>query len=90
VYPIQQPSRSNRALIALICAILGFIVCGPFSSVPGIILAKMEMDAIHQGRAPLSGENMAKWAFYLSIAATVFSLLGLCLYWSRMSSGFGY
>jgi hypothetical protein len=77
-------------MIAMICAVLGFVACGPISSVPGIFLAKAEMDAIRQGRAPQSGENMAKWAFYLSIAATVISILGICVYWSRFSAPYGY
>jgi hypothetical protein len=88
LYPVTQPAKSNRGLIAMICAILGFVACGPFSSVPGIFLAKAEMDAIREGRAPQSGENLAKWAFYLSIAATALSVLGICFYWSRFSGPF--
>jgi hypothetical protein len=74
----------------MICAVLGFVACGPFASVPGIFLAKAEMDAIRQGRAPQSGENLAKWAFYLSIAATVLSVLGICFYWSRFMNPYGF
>ncbi len=84
-YPVPAP-KSNRGLIAMICAVLGFIACGPFTSVPGIVLAKMEMDAIREGRAPQSGENTAKWAFYLSIAATAISVLMICVYWSRFAA----
>jgi len=88
-YPIAQPAKSNRAMIAMVCAVLGFVACGPISSVPGIFLAKAEMDAIREGRAPQSGENLAKWAFYLSIAATAISILGICFYLSRFSSPYG-
>ena len=84
-YPVPA-AKSNRALIAMICAVLGFVACGPFTSVPGIVLAKMEMDSIRDGRAPQSGENTAKWAFYLSIAATVISVLMICVYWSRFNA----
>jgi hypothetical protein len=85
-YPLQPQAKSNRALIAMICAVLGFVACGPIASVPGIVLGKLEMDAIREGRAPRSGENMAKWAFYLSIAATAISVLMICVYWSRFSA----
>ncbi len=85
-YPLQPPAKSNRAMIAMICAVLGFVACGPFTGVPGIWLAKQEMDAIREGRAPQSGENTAKWAFYLSIAATVISALMICVYWSRFNA----
>jgi hypothetical protein len=88
-YPIAPPAKSNRAVIAMVCAVLGFVACGPISSVPGIFLAKAEMDAIREGRAPRSGENLAKWAFYLSIAATAISILGICFYWSRFSNPYG-
>jgi len=89
-YPAAPPVKSNRALIAMICAVLGFVACGPISSVPGIFLAKAEMDAIREGRAPQSGENLAKWAFYLSIAATAISILGICFYWSRFTNPYGF
>jgi hypothetical protein len=59
------------------------------ASVPGIFLAKAEMDAIRDRRAPQSGENLAKWAFYLSIAATAIWILGICVYWSRFSNPYG-
>jgi hypothetical protein len=88
-YPIAQPAKSNRAMIAMVCAVLGFVACGPISAIPGIFLAKAEMDAIREGRAPQSGENLAKWAFYLSIAATAISILAFCVYWSRFSNPYG-
>jgi len=88
-YPLAQPAKSNRAMIAMICAVLGLVACGPVASVPGFFLAKAEMDAIREGRAPQSGENLAKWAYYLSIAATAIWFLGLCFYWSRFSAPYG-
>ena len=84
-YPLP-PAKSNRAMIAMICAVLGFFPCGPFTSVPGIWLAKQEMDAIRDGRAPKSGETTAQWAFYLSIASTALSAFTICVYWSRFAA----
>ncbi len=84
-YPVP-PAKSNRAMIAMICAVLGFFPCGFFASVPGIVLAKQEMDAIREGRAPKSAENTARWALYLSIAATAISAFTICVYWSRFAA----
>ncbi len=84
-YPAVQPARSNRAMIAMICAVLGFVACGPLTSVPGIILAKMELDAIREGKASRESETTAKWAFNLSIAATVLSALVCFMYWGRFA-----
>ena len=42
-----------------------------FASIPGMILGKMEMNAINEGKAPQAGEAIAKVGFYVGIAATV-------------------
>jgi hypothetical protein len=49
--------------------------------VPGIFLAKKDMDEIASGRAPHLDESWAKNAFYLNIVAVVLSVLGMCLWW---------
>jgi len=78
----QQSGASGRAIAALILSIVALISCcfgWPFGIV-GIVLGKMEMNAIQEGRAPQSGETFAKVGFYLGIAATVISLLFTALY----------
>ncbi len=83
-YPVP-PAKSNRALIAIICSVVGLVGCG-LASILGGVLGKLEMDAIREGRAPQSGENMAKWAFYLGIAGTAIWGLMICVYWGRFSA----
>jgi hypothetical protein len=41
-----------------------------------MILGKMEMNAIKEGKAPQAGEAIAKVGFYVGIAATVIYGLG--------------
>jgi hypothetical protein len=60
--------------------IVSFFCCGPFSAIPGIFLAKKDMDEIAGGRAPNRDEGWAKGAFYLNIVALVLSVLGICLF----------
>lgn len=74
-----QGPVSNKGLISLILGILGLVMCGPFTGVPGIIFGKMEMDAIKQGTSPQSNMGVAKAGFYISIAAVVLSVLFLVL-----------
>lgn len=77
---IQGGSASGRAIASLILSILGLIACAFFTSIPGMILGKMEMNAINQGKAPRAGEAIAKVGFYLGIAATVlYGLAALAL-----------
>ena len=78
----QQGGASGRAIAALVLSIVALVLCcfgWPFG-VAGIVLGKMEMNAIQEGRAPQSGETMAKVGFYLGIAATVISMLFVALY----------
>jgi len=51
--------------------------CGPFTSVPGIFLAKKDMDEIAAGRAPQLNEGWAKGAFYLNVISLVLTVLAI-------------
>jgi hypothetical protein len=61
--------------------------CGPLTGVPGIFLAKKDMDEIAAGRAPHLDEGWAKGAYYLNIIALVLFVLGICLFWGRLGLG---
>lgn len=74
----QQGSASGRAIASMVLSILGLVMCGFLTSIPGMILGKMEMNAIAAGQAPKAGETLAKVGFYLGIAGTVITcLIGL-------------
>jgi hypothetical protein len=75
--PPLPASASGRAIAAMILSIIGIFACGPFTSIPGMILGKVEMNAIRDGQAPPAGETYAKVGFYLGIAGTaIYCLLG--------------
>jgi hypothetical protein len=76
--PAPQGNASSRAIASMILSIVSIATCGPFLSIPGLILGKMEMNAIRDGQASRAGETFAKIGFYLGIAVTVLScVLGL-------------
>ena len=79
VYP-QQTSASGRSIAAMILSIISIFTCGPLLSIPGMILGKMEMNAIREGQAPAAGETFAKAGFYIGLGVTVLSCLG-GLFW---------
>ena len=74
--PPMPASASGRAIAAMVLSIVSFVTCGPFLSIPGLILGKVELNAIREGRAPQAGETYAKVGFYLGIAVTVLYCLG--------------
>jgi hypothetical protein len=76
----QQTSASGRAIAALITSILSLVICCWPAGIVGIVLGKMEMNAIQEGSAPRAGETMAKVGFYLGIVGTAISLLFTGLY----------
>lgn len=85
-YPPTYPampsaeSASGRAVIAMVLSIISPFTCWPFLSIPGMILGKMEMNAIRNGQAPKAGETFAKIGFYVGLVITVLSLI-LPLVW---------
>ncbi len=72
----QQSGASGRAIASMVLSILGLVMCAFFTSIPGMILGKMEMNAIAAGQAPRAGETLAKVGFYVGIAGTVIYCLG--------------
>jgi hypothetical protein len=61
--------------------IAALFCCGPFAGLPGLFLAKKDMDDIAAGRAPYLDEGWARGAFYLNIGALILFVLGFCLFW---------
>jgi ribosomal protein L40E len=82
-----QGSASGRAIASMVMSILGLVMCAFFTSIPGMILGKMEMNAIAAGQAPRAGETLAKVGFYLGIAGTVIYCLGGILWVILVSLG---
>lgn len=66
-------SASGRAITSMVLSIVSLVTCGFLFSIPGMILGKMEMNAIREGRAPQAGETFAKVGFWLGLAVTVIS-----------------
>ena len=78
---------SGRAIAALVCMILSFVFCGPFTSIPAIILGKQEMDAIKRGEASRAGDGLAKAGFYGGIVSTVLTCGGFLLAFGMIGLG---
>lgn len=74
-YPQYQDKASGKAVASLIMSIASIVLCCVLLSVPGLIVGRMEMTAIQQGRSSQAGLKMATWGFYLGIAGTALSVL---------------
>ncbi len=74
--PPMPQSASGRAIASMVLSLVSLVAgCGPLTSVPGMILGKMEMNAIRDGQAPRAGEIFAKIGFYVGLAVTALSCL---------------
>lgn len=89
--PPQQPyynadaaaaAQSSKAVIALVLGVIGFLMCGPFTSIPGIFLAKADLDAMKRGQLPPNNLQMAQIAYWLNIAISVLWVLGICAFFA--------
>ena len=69
---------SARAIAAMILSLISVASCGPLMSIPGLIMGKLEMDAINKGQAPQAGLTFAKIGFYAGIGLTLlYCLVGI-------------
>jgi Domain of unknown function (DUF4190)/zinc-ribbon domain len=66
---IQGAKASTQAITALVLSLISFISCCFPVGIIGLVLGKIELNAIREGRAPQAGEAFAKWGFYLGIAS---------------------
>jgi Domain of unknown function (DUF4190)/zinc-ribbon domain len=71
----KEGSASGRAVISMILSVISPFTCWFILSVPGLILGKMELNAIRDGQAPRAGETFAKIGYYVGLAVTVLSLV---------------
>jgi Domain of unknown function (DUF4190)/zinc-ribbon domain len=69
--PPLPGSASGRAIASLVLSIISVFTCGPILSIPGIILGKLEMEAIKSGTASAGGMSYAKAGFWIGIFSTI-------------------
>jgi hypothetical protein len=71
---------SGMAIASLVLAIVSFLMCGIFTSIPGLIIGKMELGKIERGESPESGKILAQIGFWANVGISVLWLLIICLY----------
>lgn len=76
----NQAGASPMAVVALVLGIVSWVLCGPFFSVPGAIVAKIELGKIQRGESPAAGKTIATVGFWLSVVNVVVFCLLMCLY----------
>lgn len=92
VYPPMNPALGVQVLgtntkWAIGLGIAALFCCGPFAAIPGLFLAKKDMDDFASGRAPHLNESSAKVAFYLNVIALILSVIGIIFFWGRAFHG---
>lgn len=74
----------NNTKWAVGLGIASFFCCGPLTAIPGIFLAKKDMDDCAAGRAPMLNDGWAKAAFYINIISLCLFVLGICVYFGLL------
>ena len=69
------PSAGGKAIAALILGVLSLVCMGFLTGVPAIIIGRMELTDIKNGKSPKQGESIAKIGFVLGIIGTALTCL---------------
>lgn len=82
----------QKAVAALILAVVGLICCGPLTGVPAAIVGWMEIGAIKEGRSAPSGMWMAQVGLWGGIAVSIIHSIIFVLWMmlSMMSAPYYY
>jgi Domain of unknown function (DUF4190) len=70
-YAPQPRQTAGGAVTALVLGILGLVMCGPFTSIPAIIVGRKATREIDASQGHLEGRGMAQAGFVLGIVGTV-------------------
>ena len=76
--PPLPNSASGRAVASLVISIISLFTC-TLLSILGMILGKMEMNDIKNGRAPSAGMGYAKAGFWIGAIITALQAIGLVI-----------
>lgn len=79
-HPPYDPAsqESGMAIASLVCSILGIMMCGPCTAIPGVILGHIALGKIKRGEA--GGKGMAQAGLiigYIIVGLTVLAVLGI-------------
>ena len=87
-YQAPMPAgASGKAIASLILSIVSIFTCGPLLSIPGMIIGKLEMTAITQGKSSPAGMGYAKAGFWIGVIVTALSCLVGILYFVLIALG---
>jgi hypothetical protein len=71
---------SGMAIASLVLAIVSFMMCGPLTSIPGLIIGKMELGKIERGESPEAGKLLAQIGFWANVGISALWLVIMCIY----------
>lgn len=86
--PVRQAGNGDfgqKAVVALVLAIVALLCCGPLTGVPAAIVGWMELDAIKNGRSPAGGRWMALVGLWGGIAMSILHVVGY-IFWILLSA----
>lgn len=76
----QTAGPSGNAIAALVLGVLSFLLCcGFLTGIPAIVIGKIEMTAIKEGRSSTKGHALAAVGLILGIVATAISSVVILL-----------
>lgn len=79
---LATPGASQRAVIALLLAVLALLCCGPLAGVPAAIVGWMELEAIKNGRSSPDGKWMATAGLWGGIASAALHIFGYFIWFA--------
>lgn len=77
-----QPAASGNAILSLVLGILSWVSCG-LVGIPGVIIAKNEMNDIQRKIAPRAGYTYALIGYWLSLISLCLCVCGLS-FWALL------
>jgi hypothetical protein len=79
--------RPHRGVLILVLGILGFVLCGIFTSIPAWVMGNSDLKAIQAGQMDPSGQGLTQAGKICGIIATILNLIGVAFFLALMAFG---
>jgi len=79
--------RPHRGGLILTLGILGFVLCGVFTSIPAWIMGSGDLKAMDAGQMDASGRALTQAGKICGMIATILNLIGIAFFVIMMAVG---
>lgn len=86
-YGYAPPRNSGKAVTALVLALVSFILCGIFTSIPAFFVGRSAVKDIDRSQGAITGRGLATAAWIIALVNIIITVLAVALFAVLFANG---